>query len=223
MKRESKRKNPKETILVLGAHSDDFVIGAGGTLKKYIDEGKHIISIIFSYGENSHPWLERKVTVEMRVKETNNAVKYLGVQENIFLGLKENKFPEEINEKKILDKLSKIVRERKPSKIFTHSVDDPLPDHRAVYRATLELIKETEYKGDVYTYNIWNPLRIKHREHPKLFVDVTKTFKDKIAAFKMYKSQWVTILHQLPFIYFRNLRAGNQHGCKYAEIFIKIR
>ena len=33
-------KKRNETILVFGAHSDDFVIGAGGTIAKYAQEGK---------------------------------------------------------------------------------------------------------------------------------------------------------------------------------------
>ena len=36
----------KETIIVFSAHSDDFVIGAGGTIAKYTQEGKKVIAIV---------------------------------------------------------------------------------------------------------------------------------------------------------------------------------
>jgi len=36
----------KETILVLAAHNDDQAIGAGGTLAKYAQEGKKVISLL---------------------------------------------------------------------------------------------------------------------------------------------------------------------------------
>ncbi len=38
----------KQTILVFSAHTDDFVLGAGGTIAKYIQEGKTVIAVIFS-------------------------------------------------------------------------------------------------------------------------------------------------------------------------------
>jgi len=53
--------NRKESILVFSAHSDDFVIGAGGTIAKYVREGKKVQAIVFTYGEKSHPWLKGEV------------------------------------------------------------------------------------------------------------------------------------------------------------------
>jgi len=52
----AKKEGKNETILVFSAHSDDFVIGAGGTIAKYTEEGKKVIAVVFSYGERSHPW-----------------------------------------------------------------------------------------------------------------------------------------------------------------------
>ena len=62
----------KETIIVMSAHSDDFVIGAGGTIAEYIKQGKKVISIVFSYGEKSHPWLKEKVVQKFRIQETKD-------------------------------------------------------------------------------------------------------------------------------------------------------
>ncbi|MFA4887817.1 MAG: PIG-L family deacetylase, partial [Candidatus Nanoarchaeia archaeon] len=40
----------KETILVFAAHPDDEIIGVGGTIAKYAQEGKDVIVTIFSDG-----------------------------------------------------------------------------------------------------------------------------------------------------------------------------
>jgi LmbE family N-acetylglucosaminyl deacetylase len=48
----------KGTVLVIVAHNDDHIIGAGGTLAKYAQEGKKVRTIIMSYGESSHPHLK---------------------------------------------------------------------------------------------------------------------------------------------------------------------
>ncbi len=80
---KTKRKK-KETVLVLGAHSDDFVIGAGGTIANYVNEGKRVISISFSYGEMSHPWLKEEAVQDMRTEEAFEASKVLKCQTIFF-------------------------------------------------------------------------------------------------------------------------------------------
>ena len=83
-------KKAKETILVFSAHSDDFVIGAGGTIAEYAKQGKKIIAVIFSYGEKSHPWLQGTVVQKIRRQETIEACKILHCSE-LFFDLKEGK------------------------------------------------------------------------------------------------------------------------------------
>jgi hypothetical protein len=50
----------QKTVLVFGAHSDDQVFGAGGTIARLYSMGYTIIAIIFTHGEMSHPWLRKE-------------------------------------------------------------------------------------------------------------------------------------------------------------------
>lgn len=211
----------KETIMFLGAHSDDTILGGGGTMAKYVNEGKNVISIIFSFGEKSHPWLQRKHTIEMRVNEAKEAVRVLGYTQVLFFGLAEGKFPKEIKEKGILDKLRKLVDIHKPTKIFTHSIDDPHPDHRAVYKATMDMLNKKRYTGDVYSYNVWNPANFLKRGEPKLVVDISETFSLKIRALKAFRSQKIALIQLIPVTFVRAVRNGIFNGCRFAEVFIK--
>ena len=86
----------KEIIIFFCAHNDDHIIGAGGTLAKYVKEGKEVYTIIFSYGEGSHPHFKRRVAVEMRVKESARATKILGGKPVVYLGLREGHFREDL-------------------------------------------------------------------------------------------------------------------------------
>ena len=131
-----------ESILFLIAHNDDQLIGAGGTIAKYAKEGKKVVTIIFSFGESSNPLEQDIFTRRTRVKESKQAAKVLGEDEVYYLALKENKFKEEIEGKKILDKIEKIIKRIKPKKIFTHSNDDPHPDHKAVHNFTMNLVEK---------------------------------------------------------------------------------
>ena len=46
----------KETVLVIAAHPDDELLGTAGTLKRLVDQGNRVISIITANGrkEEAH-------------------------------------------------------------------------------------------------------------------------------------------------------------------------
>lgn len=213
----------KESIIVFCAHNDDHLIGAGGALAKYAKQGKDISVVIFSYGEGSHFWLKKKVTIEMRVNESKKADKIVGIKNTAYLGLKEGKFPEEVKKKKIENKIKSLILKNKSTKIFTHSIDDPHPDHRAVYNIITNIVDKLNYKGELYSFEIWNPVNLRKRGKPKLVVDTSKTFHKKIKAIKTHKSQKVSIISLLWNIYRKDFFNGLSNNCRYAEVFYKIR
>ena len=213
----------KETILVICAHNDDQVFGMGGTIAKYANEGKTVKTVIFSFGEKSHPHLKPEVIIKARVSEAQKSDKIIGGKGTIFLGLKEGRFPEEIEKLGIREKVRKIIEKEKPSKIFTHSINDAHHDHRAVYHFVKQLTDEIKFKGDIYLFGVWTPVRIKNRHLPKMVVDVTKTFSRKIEAIKAHQSQQITILSLLWNVYAKAIMNGSSHNCKYAEVFYKLK
>jgi len=213
----------KESIIVFCAHSDDQILGAGGTIAKYEKDGKNVYTIIFSYGEGSHFWLKPRVTAEMRVKEAQNADKVVGGKNVMFLGLTEGKFKEEAKESKLGNRVVSLIKKIKPTRIFTHSKEDPHPDHNAVHDFIMDSIDKMKYKCDVYSFNIWNPIKIKKRDQPKLVVDITDTFKLKIKALKCFKSQKIALYSLLPSVYIKALTNGSQNNMRYAEVFLKER
>jgi len=212
----------KETILIICAHNDDNVFGLGGTIAKYAKQGKTVKTVIFSFGEKSHPHLKPEIIAKTRVKEAMKSDKILGGKEIMFLGVKEGKFSETIEKMGIKEKIKKIIAKEKPTKIFTHSINDAHPDHRAVYYFMKELFEEIDYKGDVYLFGVWSPVRIKDRDLPKMVVDVTSTFDKKIKAIKSHESQQITILSLLWNVYLRAIMEGWTNNCRYAEVFYKL-
>ena len=213
----------KETALVICAHSDDQVFGAGGTIARYAREGKTVKTIIFSYGEQSHPWLDRKVVVQTRTKEAFDADKVLGGHGVLFYGLLEGKFAEEAKEKKTVQKLIQLLHKLKPQKIFTHSEDDPHPDHKATAALVLEAFDKAKIQGEVYTFDVWSPVKVKERHHPKYIVPIKDTFKIKLKALRCFSSQWAAMIMLLWSVYARALINGLQHGHLLAEKFHKVR
>ncbi len=221
MQEHNEMKEP-ENILVICAHPDDEIFGVAGTVAKYAKQGKQVTCIIFSYGEQSHPWIKRVIQVTTRVKESKEAGEIAGYKETYFIGLKEGSFPEQFRRRRMGSRLKKIILEKKPTKIFTHGSDDPHPDHRAVLDLILDVLNKSKYECEVYSFDIWN-LSLRKNSAPKLVVDITDTFKIKTKALKVFKSQWISMVSLLPVVYIRAIYNGLNIGTLYAEVFYKVR
>lgn len=211
----------KETIIVFSAHSDDFVIGAGGAIANYAAEGKKVLVIVFSYGESSHPWLKQKIVQRMRFKETIKASRLLQCKV-LFFNLKEFNFKKEYEAKKIEEKLLALLNKEKPGKIFTHSSEDPHPDHSAVNFITNSLVEKLKAKPEVYIYSVWNPVSFR-TTHPSLCLDISRTFSLKLKALKMFKSQKFHIIYPFFLLIIRALRDGFKIRKRFGERFYRIR
>jgi LmbE family N-acetylglucosaminyl deacetylase len=219
-----KTKKKQQNIIVFCAHSDDQILGPGGTLAKYAEEKKHIYTVIFSYGEEALPHYKKKVAVETRVKEAKKANEIIGGKDVYFFGLKEGKFAEEIKKKDILKKIKRVLLEKRPEKIFTHSPEDAHPDHREVLKAVLEALDKSRLKSDVYSFEVWNILTFKKSHLPRLYIDISNTIDKKINALKAFPSQKASILP----LYWNVMVRSFIHGLhlkksRYAERFFKIR
>jgi N-acetylglucosamine malate deacetylase 1 len=213
----------KKAIIVFCAHSDDQVLGAGGTMAKYAADGAIVHTVIFSFGELSHPWLREEVTADMRAKESEDANKILGGNDLKFLGLKEGKFAEEFKEKNMFGVIHQIITELEPDMIFTHSIDDIHRDHKDVNRIVREVVKSLGCKCDIYAFEVWNIFRARRRSSARLYVDVSGTFALKIRALNQFRSQWLTMLLPKWAAYIRAFIDGAHNECRYAESFEKVK
>tara|TARA_Y100000031_G_scaffold114002_1_gene125990 strand:+ start:375 stop:1034 length:660 start_codon:yes stop_codon:yes gene_type:complete len=217
----------KQTILVLCAHSDDQIFGPGATLAKYAKQGKRIITVIFSYGEFSMPHIKKEIAIKTRVDEAKKADKIIGGSGVFFLGLDELNLTKDAYSKNIPKKLIEFIKKYKPGKIFTHSFDDPHPNHREVYKLVDQVLDRINYQEELYTFDVWNPFNFRKRHYPKLYVDVTKTFKTKLRAVGCFESQLslTTFFNYFPLImmYIKALINGFRIDGKYAERFLKIK
>jgi LmbE family N-acetylglucosaminyl deacetylase len=212
-----------QEILVVCAHSDDQIIGPGGTIAKYAEEGYTIRTVIFSYGVLSHPHLKENVIADVRKKEALKADKIIGGKSVEIIGVPEGKFLEQEYSKQAHKRLKVLIKTHKPKKIFTHSPDDPHGDHRAVFRQVLRAYDDLKPKTEVYSFDVWNFFSLSTRGHPKLVVDVTETFPKKLKAIREFQSQKVTFVTMIWAVYLRAFFQGIRHKKKFAEVFRRLR
>src|SRR5947199_7791891 len=80
--------DPIRRVLVVTAHPDDCEFGAGGTVAKFVKEGKEVALVVVTNGDKGSS--DRSMTsarlAEIRAEEQRNASRTLGVDPVIFLG-----------------------------------------------------------------------------------------------------------------------------------------
>ena len=126
-------------MLVIGAHSADFVWRAGGALAVTTSSGGTGRVIALSYGEKGESgelWKEDGQTIEnvkkIRHGEAERAAGHLGAD---FRCLDLGDYPLEIGVD-ALERISDEIREFAPDVLITHTDTDPFnPDHPVAYAA----------------------------------------------------------------------------------------
>lgn len=205
-------------ILVIAAHPDDELLGCGGTLKKFIQSGYEVITIIVAKGRPSEQHRLQKLS------RLANA--QLGVKKVIFLGYPNLRL-ETYPLYKIVEKLEKLIETYEPEMVFTHHHGDinrdhqttfqaaltatrPLPGRKAVEILCFETVASTEWgtsRSDSFRPNFW--------------VDITDTLDDKMKALRHYDIEMQPAPHPRSYEGLRLLAGvrGMTIGVAYGEAF----
>lgn len=214
------------SILVIVAHSDDQVLGPGGAVAKYAKDGEEVYTIIFSYGELSHPHFKKEIIGKVRVEEAEKADKLLGGKGVFFLGAGDGNIKEQWEE--LEKQIQTYILKYRPTKIFTHAEDEALPDHVFVNKITVGAYDQLRKRRkvtpiDIYSFGIWRFFKWKRRNNPRLIVDISEHFHKKLEALDVFKSQKVAMLALKWSVYLKAFVNGFKKGTQFAEVFYKIR
>jgi LmbE family N-acetylglucosaminyl deacetylase len=203
-----------EKILIMAPHTDDGEFGCGGTIARFLDEGKTVYYLAFSSAEASVP---SELPRDALVKEVKRATDVMGIKEEhlILLDFEVRQFPEQ--RQKILDKMLEIKDKIKPDMVFLPSPNDTHQDHRTIYEEGFRAFKDTTMFG----YELpWNNLTF----NTEAFILLEeKHIKKKINAISEYLSQKDRLYSKPDFIESLARTRGVQIGTKYAEVFEIVR
>jgi 4-oxalomesaconate hydratase len=192
----------KKKLLVIGAHSADFVWRAGGTIALVTSQGGSATVIALSYGERGESgelWKDPGQTVEnvkrIRHEQANEAANILGAEFRCWdLG----DYPLKITEE-VMTQLTDLFREMEPHIVLTHTPVDPFnPDHpvasQAVQRARLLASGAgvaSAFKNitppDLYFFEPHQPELCEF--NPNTFVDITSVMEKKVKAMETMQAQ----------------------------------
>jgi 4-oxalomesaconate hydratase len=193
----------KKKLLVIGAHSGDFVWRAAGTIAKAIEEGAETLVICLSYGERGESgelWKEDpKRSVEsvkiIRQEQAQKAADILGTPIQF---LDWGDYPMLVSDERV-EQLTHIIGNFEPTVILTHSANDPFnPDHPLAFLATQRARLLSSGAGVPSAFkNIDPPAWYSFEPHqpelcgfvPDTFIDISFVMEKKLAAMNCMGAQ----------------------------------
>lgn len=182
-------------LLVVGAHSADFVWRSAGAIAVTTSQGGSALVIALSYGERGESgelWKVPDQTVEnvkrVRHEQAAQAAAEVGAR---FECLDLGDYPL-LMDAAAIDRLVQVFRDEAPDVVLTHTPVDPFnPDHpvafEAVQRARLLSsgagVDSAFKRIDPPEFFLFEPHQPElSKFEPNTFVDITPVFQQKVAA-----------------------------------------
>lgn len=212
-----------ERVLVFGAHSDDEIIGVGGTLAKLAGRGVEATVVTFTKGETGYAKERQKSgIVEMREEEASKTDDILGISRRINLNQPTQGVQ---NNRENFQNCVEIIREVRPNVIFSHFSGDKHRDHRAIsemvdearWQAGENVLAdrgEPWYTPRLYYYEILDPFMF-----PDMVIDISKSISKKNEAMKAQASQLDVLPRVLQYIEGIGKVRGYLADADYGEAF----
>jgi LmbE family N-acetylglucosaminyl deacetylase len=212
-----------KNVLVIAAHPDDEILGSGGTIKKLINHGYKVITIIAAKGRK-----EEEHHIQQLMGKAN---KHLGVEEVLFLELP-NLLMETIPLVEINKSIEVLLDKYTPVMIFTHHYGDTNRDHQILFQAVLTAARPLPGKKPVeilcfetVSSSEWSQHTNDKEFKPNYFVNITDTIDDKLQSLHHYDVEMRPFPHPRSYDgvkYLARVR-GMTVGVEYAEAFEIIR
>ena len=183
----------KLDLLVMTVHPDDAELGAGGTIAKYIAEGKTVGMIDLTRGE-----LGTRGTAEIRAQEAARAAEILGVQVRENLDLRDGFFA---NDEESQLRIIRAIRKYQPEIVITNALDDRHPDHGrasklvndALFLSGLRRIETQDEQGqpqEAFRPRLQLQLIQDKYIQPDIILDITPFWDKKEQSILAYTSQF---------------------------------
>ncbi|MEW6613914.1 MAG: PIG-L deacetylase family protein [Thermodesulfobacteriota bacterium] len=217
--------------MVIVPHCDDECISVAGTIAKIKEVGGEVSVIVLVAGDIFFCHAEEKVTAETRIREFENAMKYLGVDYYDVLyrtGDLESRL-DTIPIRDIVHRIDRLIVEHQASTVFIPRKSfhqDHIVAHQAAFaacrpspdKATPRYVLEHEYPAS--TWNLSG-----EDSWANFFVDIEDYIEKKVKAIEYHQSQLRSNLHTISIetcVLWAKTR-GRIVGIEYAEAFRLLR
>lgn len=192
-----------DRVLVVVAHPDDEVLGAGGTIKLMTDAGIDVSLLVFTDGVSarfSDSLNDEKKTNARtdRNEAFHKACSILGIKHFELLDYPDNRL-DTCAALILAQEIERRIEQYKPNLIFSHTSEDLNQDHRAVSNAVdiasrplVNLNSDThEQLHGVVNFAVISSMEFcfNNTFKPNLFVDISSQIDDKKKALAVYDKE----------------------------------
>lgn len=211
-----------KNIVVIAPHPDDETLGCGGIISKYLRENNKVYWVVVSKPKKN---LKNHKTYINEIVKINNHYKFTKLFKLNFHATQLDK----ISKSKIIKKLKEVFTKISPNYVFLPFEHDAHSDHKIVNEASISALKWFRQKSieKILIYEVLSETNFNFKDQkdqyfrPNLYIDISKDFKSKCEAAKIYKSEFSK--HPFP----RNLEVikslalirGSEAGFKFSEAF----
>ena len=215
-------------ILVVAAHPDDEVLGAGATLARHAKAGDQITVLILAMGLDSRGTADAEAHRALR-HQAEKAAAILGVVDLRFAGFPDNRM-DTVALLDVVKAIEDLAARVNPEIIYTHHARDLNIDHEITARAVATAFRPTPGASakrilafDVPSATDWNPSAVPFA--PTVFIDASATLETKLKAMACYEGELRPFPHarSLEAIRARAVAWGTHVGLSAAEPFELLR
>jgi LmbE family N-acetylglucosaminyl deacetylase len=181
------------TILVIAPHPDDEVLGCGGVIRRFANEGHDVHVAIVTCGWE--PLFPEDQVAQVRA-EAEAASKILGVRQLHFMDLPVTKLAH-LPEHELNGAMGGLIDQTQPKWVFLPYRSDLHEDHKQIFDAAQVALRPQANRLNVerilcyetLSETHWHAPQAEPAFTPQTYIDITSTLKTKIEAMQAYKSQ----------------------------------
>jgi len=218
-----------KNIIIISAHPDDEILGAGGTILKHIKQGDNVYWLITTNILNLKNFSQDQIL--KRNKEIEAIKNKVGFKKLFILDYPAANLSSS-SLISMVPKISDVFNEVKPEIVYCVNRTDAHSDHLFTFNAVMACTKSFRYPfiKKVLLYECiseteFAPAIPEKVFQPNYFIDISNFIDDKINLMKIYESELGS--HPFPRS-IRNIKAlatfrGATCGVEYAEAFQLIK
>lgn len=219
-------------VLVIVAHPDDEVLGAGGAMARHSQDNDTVTTLILGSGLSSRletpDALDHQALSQLR-NEANQAAAALGVTDLRLCDFPDNRF-DRVDLLDIIKAIESVIDDVQPAIIYTHHPGDLNIDHQRTAMATLTACRPLPGSPvrrilamEVPSATGWGDPALPFV--PNVFLDIANVLSNKLEAMATYQGELRPFPHarSLPSLDARAKAWGSQVGLEAAEPFMLLR
>jgi LmbE family N-acetylglucosaminyl deacetylase len=219
-------------ILVVVAHPDDAEFGCGGSVARWVGEGREVFYCLATSGNrgSDDPAMTPERLAPVREAEQRAAAASLGVRDLVFLGYPDGELEDTRDARR---DVVRAIRRFRPDRVVTQNPFGSLNpysghrDHRhagrlaldAVYPYARDRLHFPELLAEGFPPHKVREVYLMGHDEPDVVLDVTATMDRKLAALRCHASQLRDFAAVEGRVRERGAEVGKPHGYTYGEGF----